>query len=45
MDVLDELVRINKPLLVLAGPGMGKTKAIAYKIKYLVKELKVEGKL
>jgi len=41
MDVLDELVRINKPLLVLAGPGMGKTEALAYKIKYLVKELKV----
>jgi len=42
MDVLDELVRINKPLLVLAGPGMGKTEALAYKIKYLVKELKVD---
>jgi DNA helicase-2/ATP-dependent DNA helicase PcrA len=42
MDLLDELVRINKPLLVLAGPGMGKTEALAYKIKYLVKDLKVD---
>jgi len=41
MDLLDELVRINKPLLVLAGPGMGKTQALAYKIKYLAKDLKV----
>jgi len=34
---LDEIVQINKPLLILAGPGMGKTYALAYKIKYLVK--------
>ena len=42
MDLLDELVRINRPLLVLAGPGMGKTEALAYKIKYLVKDLRVD---
>lgn len=42
MDLLDELVRINKPLLILAGPGMGKTQALAFKIKYLVKDLKVD---
>lgn len=41
MDLLDELVRIEKPLLILAGPGMGKTQALAYKIKYLVKDLEV----
>jgi len=38
MNTLDEIVRINKPLLILAGPGMGKTYALAYKIKYLVKD-------
>lgn len=42
MDLLDELARINRPLLVLAGPGMGKTEALAYKIKYLVKDLRVD---
>jgi len=41
MDILDELIRIEKPLLILAGPGMGKTQALAYKIKYLVKDLKM----
>jgi len=38
MNILDEIVRINKPVLILAGPGMGKTYALAYKIKYLVKD-------
>ncbi len=40
-SILDELVCINKPLLILAGPGMGKTHALAYKMKYLVKEKEV----
>ena len=39
---LDKIVRINKPLLILAGPGMGKTYALAYKIKYLVVDEKVD---
>ena len=39
--ILDELVRLNKPLLILAGPGMGKTHALAYRIKHLVKDEKV----
>jgi DNA helicase-2/ATP-dependent DNA helicase PcrA len=39
--ILDKLVRINKPLLILAGPGMGKTHALAYKMKYLIKEEEV----
>ena len=34
---LEELVKIKKPLLVLAGPGTGKTYALAYKIKHLMK--------
>jgi len=34
--ILDELVRIDKPLLILAGPGMGKTYALAYKMRYLI---------
>jgi len=38
MDILDELAQINKPLLVLAGPGMGKTYSLAYKMRYLVKD-------
>ncbi len=38
---LDELVQIKRPLLILAGPGMGKTYALARKINYLVKEEKV----
>jgi DNA helicase-2/ATP-dependent DNA helicase PcrA len=42
MTILNELVReMEKPLLILAGPGMGKTQALAYKIKYLVKDLKI----
>jgi len=39
--ILDKLVCINKPLLILAGPGMGKTHALAYKIKHLVKDKRV----
>ena len=35
--LLDELVRINKPLLILAGPGTGKTHALAYKMRHLIK--------
>jgi len=35
-QILDELVQINKPLLICAGPGMGKTYTLAYKIKNLV---------
>lgn len=40
MDILDELVQIKKPLLILAGPGMGKTYTLAYKIKNLVENQK-----
>lgn len=40
--ILDELVQIQKPLLLLAGPGMGKTYSMAYKIRYLVKEKRVD---
>jgi len=36
-DVLDEIVRMRKPILVSAGPGMGKTFTLAYKLKYLIK--------
>lgn len=38
MDILDEIVRVDKPVLILAGPGMGKTYALGYKIKYLIKD-------
>ncbi|MCK4787502.1 MAG: ATP-dependent helicase [Desulfobacteraceae bacterium] len=41
-DILEELVQINKPLLVSAGPGMGKTYALAYKIRHLIKDQKVD---
>lgn len=41
-DILKELVQINGPLLVSAGQGMGKTYALAYKIRYLIKEKKVD---
>ena len=41
MDILDELVRIEKPLLIKAGPGFGKTYTLAYKIKYLVENKKI----
>lgn len=40
--MLDELVQTDKPILVLAGPGMGKTYALAYKIKHLVDQKKVD---
>jgi len=40
-EQVDDLVQIRKPLLVLAGPGMGKTYALAYKINYLVKVEKI----
>lgn len=41
---LDEIVKINKPLLIIAGPGMGKTYTLAYKMKYLVIEKKINPK-
>jgi DNA helicase-2/ATP-dependent DNA helicase PcrA len=41
-DFLEELVQINGPLLVSAGPGMGKTYALAYKIRHLIKKQKVD---
>ena len=41
-DFLKDLVQNNKPLLVSAGPGMGKTYALAYKIRHLIKENKVD---
>lgn len=41
-ETLDDLVKIDKPLLILAGPGMGKTYMLAYKIKYLVKKKNVD---
>jgi len=42
MDVLDEIVQIKKPVLVLAGPGMGKTYALAYKMKHLIKNENID---
>jgi DNA helicase-2/ATP-dependent DNA helicase PcrA len=39
--ILDEIVQIENPILLLAGPGMGKTYALAYKIKHLVCSKKV----
>lgn len=42
LNELDEIVKINKPLLILAGPGMGKTYALAYKIKHLVMDEEVD---
>lgn len=37
-NILDEIVEINKPILIIAGPGMGKTYTLAYKMRYLVME-------
>ena len=42
LNELDKIVKINKPLLILAGPGMGKTYALAYKIKHLVVDEEVD---
>lgn len=42
LNILDEIVRINKPLLILAGPGMGKTYTLAYKIRHLVEDEEVD---
>ena len=39
-NILDEIVEINKPILIIAGPGMGKTYTLAYKMRYLVMEKK-----
>ncbi|XOB46487.1 MAG: ATP-dependent helicase [Candidatus Nealsonbacteria bacterium] len=41
-DILDKIVQTKKPLLILAGPGSGKTYTIAYKLKYLVEVEKVD---
>ena len=40
-NILDEIVEINKPILIIAGPGMGKTYTLAYKMRYLVLEKKI----
>ena len=42
MNILDKIVQIKNPLLILAGPGSGKTHAMAYKLKYLVEVQKVK---
>ena len=39
-NILDEIVEINKPILIIAGPGMGKTYTLAYKMRYLVMKKK-----
>ncbi|MCK4250342.1 UvrD-helicase domain-containing protein, partial [candidate division WOR-3 bacterium] len=39
---LEEIVRLEKPVLVTAGPGMGKTYTLAYKLKYLVETKKID---
>lgn len=39
---LDEIVRLEKPILVSAGPGMGKTYTLAYKLKYLVETKRID---
>lgn len=38
----EELHKINGPLLLLAGPGTGKTHRLAQRIKYLVEEVGVD---
>ena len=43
-NILDEIVKINKPILILAGPGMGKTYTLAYKMRYLVMEKNINPK-
>lgn len=40
--ILNELVCIDKPLLILAGPGMGKTHTLAFKMKYLIEDKKAD---
>jgi len=42
MNILNELVQIEEPLLIKAGPGFGKTYTLAYKIKYLVENQKIK---
>jgi DNA helicase-2/ATP-dependent DNA helicase PcrA len=37
-EYLEELIQIKKPLLLLAGPGTGKTHAMAYKMRHLIKK-------
>ncbi len=34
----DAVTHIEKPLLVFAGPGTGKTRVVVYKLAYLIKE-------
>ena len=41
MDILDKIVQIKNPILILAGPGSGKTYTMAYKLKYLVEVQKI----
>jgi len=43
-NILDEIVKINKPILIIAGPGMGKTYTLAYKMRYLVMEKNINPK-
>jgi superfamily I DNA/RNA helicase len=39
--ILNEIVRLDGPLLLQAGPGMGKTHTLAFKMKYLVEDKNV----
>jgi len=43
-NILDEILKINKPILIIAGPGMGKTYTLAYKMRYLVMEENINPK-